>query len=107
LRIDLCRVTQNYWLIRSGDVPVSYASYDFEKITSAEVSPGLRNEQIHLIDAYLEGEYLAGQLSGEISLSVDTIHRKFNEILLGKTVVTSAGVKYMGTQTMHHFSFNL
>lgn len=89
LWIELRRVAQNQ-LAEVDQVMDQYRAHrhDFEKISSAEVSEGLQNEQILLIDARPEDEYQAGHLPGAISLPVDTISRRINDLPMGKTVVT-------------------
>jgi rhodanese-related sulfurtransferase/DNA-binding transcriptional ArsR family regulator len=89
LWIELRRVAQNQ-LAEVDQVMDQYRSHrhDFEKISSSEVREGLQNEQILLIDARPEDEYQAGHLPGAISLPVDTISRRINQLPMGKTVVT-------------------
>lgn len=89
LWIELRRVAQNQ-LAEVEQVMDQYRihRHDFEKISSDEVREGIQNEQILLIDARPEDEYQAGHLPGAISLPVDTISRRINQLPMGKTVVT-------------------
>lgn len=62
--------------------------HDLEMISSADVNAGIKSDQIILIDARPEDEFRAGHLPGAVSLPVDTIPRRINELPMGKTIVT-------------------
>lgn len=61
---------------------------DIEKISVAELSEGLRRNEVILIDARPEIEFQAGHLPGAVSYPVDTLCYRIDEIPLGKTLVT-------------------
>ncbi|MBN1454508.1 MAG: metalloregulator ArsR/SmtB family transcription factor [Anaerolineales bacterium] len=61
---------------------------DLIKISIAEVSEGLRRNEIILIDARPEVEFQAGHLPGAVSYPIDTLCYRIDEIPLGKMLVT-------------------
>lgn len=89
LWIELRRVAE----MQFSEVEIELALYrsrrsDFEKISVAELSEGLRRNEIILIDARPEIEFQAGHLPGAVSYPVDTLGYRIDEIPLGKTLVT-------------------
>lgn len=88
LWIELRRVAQNQ-LPELDLVMDQYRSHrhELETISSADVNAGLKSDQIVLIDARPEDEYQAGHLPGAVSLPVDTIPQRINELPMGKTIV--------------------
>lgn len=89
LWIEIRRVAQNN-LKEVEYVMDQYRSHrhEIEKISSSDVNVGLQTNQILLIDARDEAEYIAGHLPGAISLPVESISRRIQELPMGKTVVT-------------------
>ncbi len=89
LWIELRRVAQNQ-LPELELVLDQYRSHrhELETITSAEVKAGIQSNQIILIDARPENEYLKGHLPGAFSFPVDTIPNRIAELPMGKTIVT-------------------
>jgi len=89
LWIELRRVAQN--LLPELDQALDqYRSHrhDLDIISSADVLSGMQSDQIILIDARPEDEYRAGHLPGAISIPVDTIPHRINELPMGITIVT-------------------
>lgn len=61
---------------------------DIEKISIEQLQDGLRRNEVILVDARPEVEFLAGHLPGAVSYPVDTICYRIDEFPLGKTLVT-------------------
>jgi rhodanese-related sulfurtransferase len=61
---------------------------DFERISTEELSEGLRQNKIVLIDARPAVEFQAGHLPGAVSYPVETLPGRIDEFPLGKTLVT-------------------
>jgi len=89
LWVELRRVAQNQ-LPETEQVMGQYRAHrnDFEKISAKEVNDGIDQDEILLIDARPEVEFHAGHLPGAISLPVDMIPSRINELPMGKMVVT-------------------
>lgn len=89
LWIELRRVAQN--LLPELDQALDqYRSHrhDLNIISSADVISGMKSDQIILIDARPEDEYRSGHIPGAVSIPVDTIPHRINELPMGKTIVT-------------------
>lgn len=61
---------------------------DIEKISVAELSEGLRRNEVILIDSRPEIEFQSGHLPGAVSYPVDTLCYRIDEIPFGKTLIT-------------------
>lgn len=65
-----------------------------EKISAEELNEGLRKKEIVLVDARPEVEFQFGHLPGAISLPVESLARRIDELPMGKTVVTYCRGRY-------------
>jgi rhodanese-related sulfurtransferase/DNA-binding transcriptional ArsR family regulator len=61
---------------------------DFERISAVELNEGLSRNEILLIDARPAIEFQAGHLPGAVSLPIETLARRIDELPIGKTLVT-------------------
>jgi rhodanese-related sulfurtransferase/DNA-binding transcriptional ArsR family regulator len=61
--------------------------YDFEPISVEEVRKGIDRDEIVLIDARPKDEYLAGHLPDAVSLPIDILTNRIDELPLGKLMV--------------------
>jgi rhodanese-related sulfurtransferase/DNA-binding MarR family transcriptional regulator len=61
--------------------------YDFEPISVEEVKKGIALDEIVLIDARPEVEFHAGHLPDAVSLPIDTLTDRIDELPTGKTMV--------------------
>ncbi len=61
--------------------------YDFEPISVEEVRKGIDRDEIVLIDARPEDEYQAGHLPEAVSLPIDVLASRLDELPIGKLMV--------------------
>jgi rhodanese-related sulfurtransferase/DNA-binding transcriptional ArsR family regulator len=61
--------------------------YDFEPISAEEVRKGIDRNEIVLIDARPEGEYQAGHLPDAVSVPIDMLSNRIDELPKGKLMV--------------------
>ena len=61
--------------------------HEFEQISAGELRLRLRNQDIILLDVRPYSEYLAGHLPGAVSIPIDELERRLNELPPDKTVV--------------------
>jgi rhodanese-related sulfurtransferase/DNA-binding MarR family transcriptional regulator len=61
--------------------------YDFEPISVEEVRKGIDRNEIVLIDARPEDEYQAGHIPEAVSLPIDVLTRRLDELPIGKLMV--------------------
>lgn len=61
---------------------------DFERISAAELTEGLSQNEIILIDARPAIEFQSGHLPGAVSFPIETLARRIDELPMGKTMVT-------------------
>ena len=61
--------------------------HEFEQITASELWIRLRNHEAILLDVRPYPEYLAGHLPGAVSIPIDELERRLNELPVNKTVV--------------------
>jgi rhodanese-related sulfurtransferase len=88
LWIDLRRVAERQ-LAEVEQALNRYRSHrsDFERISPEELQGAMRKKEILLIDARPEVEFQAGHLPGAVSMPIDTLSRRINELPDGKTIV--------------------
>ncbi|MHC1782594.1 MAG: ArsR/SmtB family transcription factor [Anaerolineaceae bacterium] len=88
LFIELRRVAEHQ-LAEVGQVLDRFRSHhnDFEKVTIEQIREALKRDEIMLIDARPEIEYLAGHLPGAVSYPIDLLSRRIDELPPEKTMV--------------------
>jgi rhodanese-related sulfurtransferase/DNA-binding transcriptional ArsR family regulator len=88
LFIELRRVAERQ-LAEVGQVLDRFRShrYDFEQISVEQMREGMDRDEIILIDARPDIEYQAGHLPGAVSLPIDVLAKRIDELPTGKIMV--------------------